>query len=252
MNQIARPMLIIVLAIAAVFAADFTSMVCQAAFVSTAPDQDQGQAQGQVQGQDQGQAPTLVNAFWEKDSSWREKMDRDGHLFVSATSKVNQDKTKNSSFRVDASGIVRVPIDDVWRLVRQYVRLKEASDFFKEVRWDANKNQMFVLIEAFGYRARLLMHVTESAPGQPHSLNWNVIDGPFKGLFGLFQYSEFARRKTQVTFSARYENLTLPFGHFPLSLMEVAAERVAKRLQTFLQDIYQREQREPAANKKSL
>jgi hypothetical protein len=130
-------------------------------------------------------------------------------------------------FTIQGAGVVTRDMKTCFSLAQQYTRLKEVSDHFKTVTWDADKSQLFLVTEALGYQARMIFKIG-MAPGTEQSrLDFEIVWGHFKGMLGQLSYAVVDKTHTEVSFQARFEAKELPL---PKILMGFALEVIAKRV----------------------
>ena len=176
--------------------------------------------------------------FWKK-PELQKRMGDDRAVVVSVnTEKVDAPSQKKqlTKFKMRGAGHVNRDQATAFQLAQEYSRLKEVSDHFKTVKWDPTTSELFLITEALGYQARMIMKVTPRTVGAERHLNWEVIWGHFKGMKGTIGFERVDHRKTEVSFISDYEAEELPL---PKALMgfalEVITQKVAEKMRSFLE-----------------
>lgn len=176
--------------------------------------------------------------FWKKPELQRRMKDERAVVVNVTTDKVDAPSQKKllTKFTMRGAGHVNRDQATAFQLAQEYSRLKEVSDHFKTVKWDAASSELFLITEAMGYQARMIMKVTPQTVGSDRHLNWEVIWGHFKGMKGTIGFERVDHRKTEVSFISNYEAEELPLPKVLMGFaLEVITQKVAERMRSFLE-----------------
>jgi hypothetical protein len=178
--------------------------------------------------------PAVVKPFWQSKPRVFERVVEQREIVVLVANEKSEKPP--SVLRLQGGGYVRQHPRRVFSEVQNYHSLKDLSDYVREVRFDAEKQQVFLHTEAFGYHARMTMKVTpEELPGS-RRLHFVVVEGNFKGMTGAFTFEDFKSGQTLMGFDARYEHVKLPMPAFFVEFgLEVILQKMAGRMRTFLE-----------------
>ena len=145
-----------------------------------------------------------------------------------------------SRLKVQAMGIVSAPVSFVVEKAQQYDELPKISEHFKSVRWDSSQQQLFVVTEALGWQARMILKLNYGKDSSGQILHsFEVIWGSFQGLKGQFTFVEYPKQKTQLILSADYAKESLPLPRILMGMaLEVIVEQVAQRMRRHLESSY--------------
>jgi len=183
--------------------------------------------------------PTLIvkrneKPFWRRNPELVRRMRDDRAILVSVkTEKIPDDQIR---FTMNGAGLVNRPKDFCFAVSQQYERLKEVSDHFKTVAFDPSSQQLFLVTEALGYQARMILKILPVSEDWRSELQWKVVWGHFKGMSGLIGFEKTHDEKTEISMSAKYEAKELPL---PKALMgfalEVITQKVAERMRSYIE-----------------
>lgn len=171
--------------------------------------------------------------FWRRPELQR-KMNEERAILVS----VKRENRPNDliRFTMNGAGLVDRSKDFCFQTAQKFERLKEVSDHFKTVTFDSNSRQLFVVTEALGYQARMILKVLPVSEDWRSELQWEVIWGHFKGMTGLIGFEQTKDNRTEVSLNARYEAKELPLPRILMGFaLEVITQKVAERMRAFIE-----------------
>lgn len=179
--------------------------------------------------------PAESRPFWKSKPELQRRIREERAVIVSV--KNEEIANKMIRFSITGAGMVRRSKEFCFHVASQFERLKEVSDHFKTVKYDTSNKQLFVVTEALGYQARMVMRVLPVVEDWRSELQWEVVWGHFKGMTGLIGFERAEGDQTEMSMSARYEAEELPL---PKSLMgfalEVITQKVAERMRSFIEE----------------
>lgn len=166
--------------------------------------------------------------FWQDNPKLEKRLRDERAILASARSRDGWIDPKLVLFTMNSVGVVRREQATTFKMAQEFDRLKEVSSHFREVRWDAKSQRLFLIAEALGYQARMLMQLTILAPDR---IRLRVIDGEFTGLTGLLQFKPLSVKETEVSIRAAHEAKELPLPRFLMGFaLEVVVQKVAEKM----------------------
>jgi hypothetical protein len=179
--------------------------------------------------------PQDERPFWKKKPQLLEKI-RDERAILVSVRADNAPKSDEVIFTMNGAGVARQPKDFCFRTAQDYPRLKEISEHFKTVSFDLPTRQLFIVTEALGYQARMVMRVTPVSEDWRSELQWEVIWGHFKGMTGLIGFENIDAGRTEMSLSARYQASELPLPKALVGFaLEVVMQKVAEKMRTYIE-----------------
>lgn len=188
-------------------------------------------------------APFASKPFWEGKPKLETKLKEERAVLVSVrTDKGVRDKNADL-FSINGVGYVRREADVVFNLAKRFDRLKEISDVFREVKFEPKTNRVFVICQALGYQARMLIQV-EPTLKPVREIRFRVVDGHFLGLEGIMGFRELSREartdsraETEVSLRVQHEAREIPIPKFLVGFaLEVLIQKVALKMRTYFEE----------------
>jgi glucose/arabinose dehydrogenase len=178
--------------------------------------------------------PLAEQPFWRRRPALMQKIREDREIVVA----VRKESIPNDQIRFTMAGVgmVAKPKSFCFNVSQQYPRLKEISDHFKTVSFDPATSQLFLVTEALGYQARMLLHVMPVSEDWRSELQWEIVWGHFKGMTGLIGFEKFDESHTEMSVNARYEASELPLPRILMGFaLEVITKKVAEKMRAFIE-----------------
>jgi hypothetical protein len=181
--------------------------------------------------------------FWEGKPKIVAKLRDERAVLVSVrTAKGLVDKDADL-FTINGVGWVKRDAATIFALAQQYERMKDVSDMFREVKAEPKTHRVFVICQALGYQARMLLTV-EPGEGPPREIAFKVIDGHFQGLTGTMAFRELPESQapqpsaqTEVTFRVHLEAREIPIPRILVGFaLEVLVQKVAVKMRTHFEE----------------
>lgn len=139
-------------------------------------------------------------------------------------------------FTMSGAGDVARGKDACFTTSRDYSKLKDISDHFKTITFDAKTEKLFIVTEAMGYQARMMMQLTPVQESWRSEVQWEVIWGSFKGMKGVIGFERLGPRLTEVSFTGRFEAPDLPIPKIIMGFaLEVITQKVAEKMRSYLE-----------------
>ncbi|MES2856870.1 MAG: hypothetical protein V4692_13460 [Bdellovibrionota bacterium] len=175
---------------------------------------------------------TLPEAFWKKPAIQKKLKEREVIVGVTTT-QVSKEKVR---FAMTAAGHVNRSREHCYAVAQEYPKLKEVSSHFKTLNWNAEKSELFMVTEALGFQARMIMKMTPVTDTKRSAIGFEVIWGHFTGMKGEIGFDPIDSRSTEMSFRANYEAKELPL---PKALMgfalEVINQKVAEKMRSYIE-----------------
>jgi hypothetical protein len=179
-------------------------------------------------------APLSAKPFWKSKPALMKRMLDERFIAVSVKREDLADG--RMAFTMAGAGTVNRPKDASFKLAQDYPKLKEISPHFKTVSFNETSQKLFIVTEALGYQARMLMQLTPIVEDWRSEVQWEVIWGSFKGMKGVIGFERLAPRVTEVSFQGRFEARELPIPTFLMGFtLEVVVQKVAEKMRTYLE-----------------
>lgn len=182
-------------------------------------------------------APLSEKPFWRRRPELLTKIREDREVVVS----VKRDTVKRNgeeleSFTMIGGGYVTRPKEFCYNVSQQYEKLKEVSDHFHTVQYTPTNRQLFVITQALGYQARMILQMQPVSEDWRSELQWEVIWGHFKGMKGLIGFERVDDKRTEVSLNAKYEAKELPLPKILMGFaLEVITKKVAEKMRAFIE-----------------
>ncbi|NQZ20057.1 MAG: hypothetical protein HRT44_12495 [Bdellovibrionales bacterium] len=180
--------------------------------------------------------------FWRKNKKLYRQIENQRRVVVAVKEESSLGQKK---FRMTGVGAVNVPLYYSVKRVMEFERLPDVSSYFKKVVHKKEKKQIYLVMEALGYQARMLLEYKWQNKGEDlRQMDWHVIYGPFKGMVGHYQFRAIDSRKTEVSLWSTFVNPQLPVPEFLMKFtLEVIAEKVAQKMRSFIESEYRTSQK---------
>lgn len=172
--------------------------------------------------------------FWRKKPALMQKIREERAIIVSVR---NEDApNKQIRFLMTGAGSVARSKEFCFGTAQKYEKLKEISDHFKTVSFDLTSRQLYLITEALGYQARMILRVTPVSEDWRSELQWEVIWGHFKGMSGYIGFEKIDAGHTEMSMVSKYEADQLPLPKILMGFaLEVITQKVAEKMRTFIE-----------------
>jgi glucose/arabinose dehydrogenase len=182
-------------------------------------------------------APLSQQVFWRRRPELLAKIRDEREVVVSVRREtVKRNDEELESFTMTGGGYVERTKDFCFNVSQQYEKLKEVSDHFHTVRYTPSNRQLFVITQALGYQARMILQMQPVSEDWRSELQWEVIWGHFKGMKGLIGFERIDDKHTEVSLNAKYEAKELPLPKILMGFaLEVITKKVAEKMRVFIE-----------------
>ena len=178
--------------------------------------------------------PLFSKPYWKAKPALMKRMSEERFIAVSVNR--NDLPSGKIEFTMAGAGVVNRDKEASFRVAQDYSKLKEISAHFKTVTFDEKAQKLFIVAEALGYEARMLMRLTPVTDDWRSEVQWEVVWGSFKGMKGIIGFEKLGSRSTEVSFQGRFEAPELPIPKFLMGFaLEVIVQKVAEKMRTYLE-----------------
>jgi hypothetical protein len=172
--------------------------------------------------------------FWRKKPELMQKIREERAVLVSV--RQEDAPSKQVRFLMSGAGSVSRSKDFCFKTAQLYSKLKEVSNHFRDVSFDAKTGQLYLVTEALGYQARMVLRVTPVSEDWRSELQWEVIWGHFKGMSGYIGFESIDSTHTEVSLVSRYQADELPLPRVLMGFaLEVITQKVAEKMRHFIE-----------------
>lgn len=185
--------------------------------------------------------PLAEQPFWKSKPEQRRKLYEERAVLVSVRDEREQAVgSERIRFTIKGAGVVAAPKAFAFAIARQYSKLKSVSAHFKTVEFHSASQKLFLVMEALGYEARMVLKMTPVSEDWRDELQWEVVWGEFKGMTGVIAFERTAQTgRTEVSVEAVYLSEKLPLPKVLMTLaLEAIAQRVAEKMRVFIEREY--------------
>ncbi len=200
-----------------------------------------------------GHASQADAAFWEGKPKLEAKLRDERAVLVSVRTDKGVADPKADLFTINGVGWVKRDAAVVFKLAQHYEQLKTVSEIFREVKFESKTNRVFVICQALGYQARMLLAIQTRSAGPatasdtaavgrnlPAQISFEVVDGHFLGLKGVMEFRELpsatrqtVASQTEVTFRVHHEAREIPIPRMLVGFaLEVIVQKVAVKIRS--------------------
>lgn len=175
---------------------------------------------------------------WRQKPELFEKVVEKRQILVSSDVISQESDSKLSLISV---GIVNAPLRFVYAQAKDFQKLTQVSDHFKEAKWDEKDKILRLKTEALGYRANMTMKIEKVEKSDEKQMKFEVIKGSFKGMKGIIKFSDFQGKQSEIALNASYISDELPLPKALMGLgLEVIAQRVSGLMRGYLEEQYKK------------
>lgn len=163
--------------------------------------------------------------FWREKDSVREKMIKERFIPVSV-------QRTDGVWSMKGAGKVQAPSEFVYKMARDFDRLRKQSDHFKKVEWSEEKKELEVVFRVISKDMKVRYKMTsERTEGPVRHMIWQVIEGKYTGAQTALLIEDAGSQECEVLFLSSYSGEISWMPDFMLSLaVEAVLHHVATSL----------------------
>lgn len=180
-------------------------------------------------------------AWWKK-PAYQSKIREQRQVIVSIK---EESLSGKSYYRMTGAGVLRATPSYALKKILAFDDLKKISPYFKKVVHEPNLNRVYLVLEAYGYEARLLIKYSiKDQPGQA-LFHWSVVWGGFQGMIGDIELTSLASEKTEAVLISTFDDKQVPLPRiFKGIVLEMIVQHVAKSMRGYIEDEYEKSKKQ--------
>jgi hypothetical protein len=178
--------------------------------------------------------------FWKSKEKVYERI-RQGEVIVAVKKDKGLPGLPPNRLKIDGGGHVNAPRDFVFKKSLEFEELAKESGYISRCKYDAAEQKLEMEVKAFGYTAIQKLRLKIDEKSEPRKLFYEVIEGPLKGMTGVFEYSELKGPKAEVGIRGdfHYDKLSIPTFFVEFGF-EVIFQRMAINLRSYVEREYKK------------
>jgi hypothetical protein len=151
---------------------------------------------------------------------------------------VKQDpKLGEGFYSMTGAGVLSASPEFTVKKILEFDKLPQISEYFKKVTHQPDLDRVFIVIEAYGYEARLVIKYFVKDVGRKKLFHWNVVWGGFQGMVGEIELSSLKNGKTEAILLAKFNDKEIPLPNiFKSFILEIIVQQVAKSTRSYIED----------------
>ena len=179
---------------------------------------------------------TPTPPFWRGNAKVWNKISEHRDIVVSVVAHKENAKKKLKKLSMQGIGIVNLSSTRSFESLKDINRLKNISDYIKNLQFNPKTMKAYMMSEAFDYRADMWLQIGYHETDLYKEIRFKVVQGAFKGLLGNISFKPYKTSKSQIMLRAEYEYSKLPFPQFFVEFgLEVVLQKIAAKVRTFLE-----------------
>ncbi|MCC6138567.1 MAG: hypothetical protein IT287_08035 [Bdellovibrionaceae bacterium] len=185
---------------------------------------------------------TPETPWWVK-PAYQKKVREQRELIVSIKSEGTGEK---SYYKMTGAGIVRATREFTLKKILAFEDLQKISPYFKKVVHEPHLNRVYLLLEAYGYEARLLIKYSIKDQTDKTVFHWSVVWGGFQGMIGDIELSSLGPEKTEAILISTFDDKQVPLPSiFKGVVLEIIVQHVAKSMRSYIEEEYEKSKGKP-------
>jgi hypothetical protein len=182
--------------------------------------------------------PLLANdlPFWKKKEAVYKQIKEDRQIIVSANI---TEKDNEKRLDILSAGHIKSPLAFTWKKVLDFQNYHKITDHFKDIKYDAKKQDLFLKVGALGYYASLWLKLDPKESENKRILDWHCYHGSFKGMKGTVIIEKFAPVVTEISMQSDFSGKTIPIPDILLRFgLELVGKQMASKMRAYIEDSY--------------
>lgn len=173
---------------------------------------------------------------WWKKPAYEAKIREQRQVIVSIKEETVAGK---SQYKMTGAGVLKATPSFTLKKILAFQELQKISPYFKKVVHQPELSRVYLVLEAYGYEARLLIKYSiKDQHGSAH-FHWSVVWGGFQGMIGHIELTSLANEKTEAILISTFDDKQVPLPSiFKGMVLEIIVQHVAKSMRTYIEDDY--------------
>lgn len=143
------------------------------------------------------------------------------------------------SIQLETAGLISTPMTFAYKKVIEFEKLPQVSIYFDEAKYYPEKQRLFLRLSGLGYHVQMIWQMKFTEEGDNKVIEWESIEGGFKGMKGWVRVSDYHHTKTEISFRGYYEALHLPLPKILMGLpLEIIGQKAAEKMRSFIEEEY--------------
>ncbi len=149
-----------------------------------------------------------------------------------------ESKGRESKIRMLGVGAINVPLYFAKEQIQHFEELPKVSSYFKIVKHDPAKQEVYFFIKAFGKQIRFLQkYKWGKQTAEEAQMDWTVTWGKLEGMVGHYKLRQISPTQTEIALWSSMKKMDIPLPEFLINFtLEVIAEKTAQKMRAFIED----------------
>lgn len=187
-------------------------------------------------------AVTPVAPWWKK-PAYEKKIREQREVIVSIK---DEEAAGKSYYKMTGAGVLRATSAFTLKKILAFEDLQKISPYFKKVVHQPDLSRVYLVLEAYGYEARLLIKYSIKDQPEKSVFHWSVVWGGFQGMIGDIELSTLAPEKTEAILISTFDDKQVPLPRiFKGIVLEMIVQHVAKSMRSYIEDEYEKSKGKP-------
>lgn len=180
---------------------------------------------------------------WWRKSTYQNKIREQREIIVSIK---EENAFGKSYYKMTGAGALRGTPSHTLKKILSFEELQKISPYFKKVVHQPELSRVYLLLEAYGYEARLLIKYSMKDQSDKAVFHWSVVWGGFQGMIGDIELWSLAPEKTEAILIATFDDKQVPLPKiFKGIVLEMIVQHVAKSMRSHIESEYQKSKGNP-------
>lgn len=182
-------------------------------------------------------AVTPATPWWAK-PAYQKKIREQREVIVSIKS---EEVGGKSFYKMTGAGVLRATRAHTLKKILAFEDLQKVSEYFKKVVHQPELSRVYLVLEAYGYEARLLIKYSIKDQSEKSVFQWSVVWGGFQGMIGEIELSSLAPEKTEAILISSFDEKQVPLPSiFKGIVLEMIVQHVAKSMRNYIEEDYKK------------
>lgn len=178
--------------------------------------------------------------FWRAKEKVYERV-KAREIIVSVNTKATGHADYPEVLLIKGGGRIDTPCEFAYEAAQKYEELAKESGYVDEVKFTADKRELFLKMSAFGFTESCTMNIGPKASADPRAIEYLIMAGRMTGFIGRFDFLPVKgnSKVCDIGTSGEYHYKKLPLPRMFVTFgLEVMFQRMAGRLRAFTEKNY--------------
>lgn len=175
--------------------------------------------------------------FWRRKPKVWERIRSEREVVVSVKTRKTQIVGFREELYMQGAGAANRSMEHTEAVARRFEDYPKMSSFVRSAQYTPETRRLMMVTQAFNYVAHLNMELRFVQPDSDRrEIRFRVIDGGFRGLTGVVEFSRLNPNKTLIALTAQFAFSKLPMPQFFAEFgLEVALKIMASRMRAYVE-----------------